>query len=358
MADFSQNQKLFASALAASSGLDPRTVETWMAAEEPIGASSGYKGTQDWLNVGITDSGPMGQGNSVWKDPVAAGQFTGKWLKGQVSDPGFGTASKGIQGIASTAGADPATQLAAIANSGWASSGYGGAAHLVSLMNQVTGGKPLVLPKGVAGDPLTTLAGSAPKAIPNVKQAQVPTGLFTRLQGLESARNALVGGTGTDPVEQGWKNLQGLIQSNHSTVDQPQPDTTSAQVTKKPSTATLMKPSSTSLKGVVVNSGVNISTGNTGTIAQRLAELGRRMGVSIHVISGYRTPEHSVAVGGFADDPHTKGLALDIGVNGNLRASASQLTNAQLASVGLWRPFDQHGEDPNEINHIQLIGTS
>jgi hypothetical protein len=63
-----------------------------------------------------------------------------------------------------------------------------------------------------------------------------------------------------------------------------------------------------------------------------------------------------VAVGGFADDPHTKGLAEDIGVNSLLRSSAAQITEAELARFGLYRPFDPSG-DPNnsEVNHIQLI---
>ena len=76
----------------------------------------------------------------------------------------------------------------------------------------------------------------------------------------------------------------------------------------------------------------------------------------IYGISGYRTPAHSVAVGGFADDPHTKGEAEDIGVNSLLRSSAAQITEAQLAQYGLYRPFDPSDDPGNtEVNHIQLI---
>jgi Peptidase M15 len=111
------------------------------------------------------------------------------------------------------------------------------------------------------------------------------------------------------------------------------------------------------LKNFVTGS-ADVGPGKTTEIAQRLSELGGKLGVKIYAISAYRTPAHSVAVGGFADDPHTKGLAIDIGVNGLMRASATAITNAQLASVGLWRPFDMNGEDANEVNHIQLIGTA
>jgi hypothetical protein len=78
--------------------------------------------------------------------------------------------------------------------------------------------------------------------------------------------------------------------------------------------------------------------------------------VTIYGISGYRTPAHSVAVGGFADDPHTKGEAEDIGVNSLLRSSAAQISETELGRFGLYRPFDP-SDDPNntEVNHIQLV---
>jgi hypothetical protein len=106
------------------------------------------------------------------------------------------------------------------------------------------------------------------------------------------------------------------------------------------------------MPGFVADPGADVHTGQTAEIARRLGLLGHRLGVTIHAISGYRTPAHSVAVGGFANDPHTKGQAIDIGVNGSSRASAAQLTDAQLASVGLVRPFG----GAQEINHIQLAG--
>ena len=35
-------------------------------------------------------------------------------------------------------------------------------------------------------------------------------------------------------------------------------------------------------------------------------------GIPFVITSGYRTAEHSIEVGGYADDPHTKGLAVDL----------------------------------------------
>ena len=91
-------------------------------------------------------------------------------------------------------------------------------------------------------------------------------------------------------------------------------------------------------------------------LTARLDALGKALGVTIYGISGYRTPAHSVAVGGYAHDPHTQGKAEDIGVNSLLRSSAAQISEAEFARFGLYRPFDPSG-DPNntEVNHIQLI---
>jgi hypothetical protein len=108
--------------------------------------------------------------------------------------------------------------------------------------------------------------------------------------------------------------------------------------------------------GFVADPGTIQNVGQLPLLTSRLDALGRALGVTIYGISGYRTPAHSVAVGGFADDPHTKGLAEDIGVGSLLRSSAAQISEAELARFGLYRPFDPSG-DPNntEVNHIQLI---
>ncbi len=111
--------------------------------------------------------------------------------------------------------------------------------------------------------------------------------------------------------------------------------------------------------GFIPDPGTSQTQGQLPLLTARLDALGKSLGLTIYGISGYRTPAHSVAVGGFADDPHTKGLAEDIGVGSLLRSSAAQITEAQLAQFGLYRPFDP-SDDPNntEVNHIQLIPSS
>jgi hypothetical protein len=108
--------------------------------------------------------------------------------------------------------------------------------------------------------------------------------------------------------------------------------------------------------GFVADPGTTQDVGQLPELTARLNALGRALHVTIYGISGYRTPAHSVAVGGFADDPHTKGEAEDIGVNSLLRSSAARISEAQLAHYGLYRPFDPTDDPANtEVNHIQLI---
>ena len=108
--------------------------------------------------------------------------------------------------------------------------------------------------------------------------------------------------------------------------------------------------------GFTPDPGTQQTQGQLPLLTAQLNALGKALGVTIYGISGYRTPAHSVAVGGFANDPHTRGQAEDIGVGSLLRSSAAQISEAELAKFGLYRPFDP-SDDPNnsEVNHIQLI---
>jgi hypothetical protein len=132
------DQQQFASELAAQTGLDPTVVSAWLLAEESGGAAQSRQAqnNNDWLNIGYTDSGTYGSADSVWSNPVTAADATAGWLKGQNTIPGYGTASSGIQAILNTAGQPASAQIAALQNSGWASSGY---PSLPSLYQQVAG---------------------------------------------------------------------------------------------------------------------------------------------------------------------------------------------------------------------------
>jgi peptidoglycan hydrolase CwlO-like protein len=92
--------------------------------------------------------------------------------------------------------------------------------------------------------------------------------------------------------------------------------------------------------------GTNYSVGEEPTLAEHLNALGIALHLHLIGISGYRTPQHSVEVGGFADDPHTRGEASDTpGVEG--------VPQATLARFGLIRPFSGAAE----ADHIQLLGS-
>ena len=89
--------------------------------------------------------------------------------------------------------------------------------------------------------------------------------------------------------------------------------------------------------------GTNYSVGNEPEIARRLDRLGKALNLHLIGISGYRTPSHSVEVGGFANDPHTRGEASDTpGVEG--------VGEGTLNRFGLTRPFP----GAHEADHIQL----
>ena len=132
------DQQRFASRLSADTGLDSGVVSAWLLAEESGGAATSRQSVNnnDWLNIGYTDGGTYGSADSIWSDPVAAADATAGWLKGQNTIPGYGAASSGVQGILSTAGQAPQSQIAALQSSGWASSGY---PDLGSLYQQVAG---------------------------------------------------------------------------------------------------------------------------------------------------------------------------------------------------------------------------
>jgi peptidoglycan hydrolase CwlO-like protein len=93
--------------------------------------------------------------------------------------------------------------------------------------------------------------------------------------------------------------------------------------------------------------GTNYSVGSEPQIAARLDALGRALHLHLIGISGYRSPQHSVEVGGFANDPHTRGEASDTpGIEG--------VPEATLERFGLTRPFGGAAE----ADHIQLLGSA
>jgi peptidoglycan hydrolase CwlO-like protein len=93
--------------------------------------------------------------------------------------------------------------------------------------------------------------------------------------------------------------------------------------------------------------GTDYGYGDEPTIAGRLDKMCRALHIHCIGLSGHRTPEHSVEVGGFPNDPHTRGEASDTpGVEG--------VSESTLNQYGLTRPFGGAAE----ADHIQLAGSS
>jgi peptidoglycan hydrolase CwlO-like protein len=85
------------------------------------------------------------------------------------------------------------------------------------------------------------------------------------------------------------------------------------------------------------------SVGQEPILAARLDQLAKALQLHLTGISGYRSPQHSVAVGGFPNDPHTRGEASDTpGVEGVPESTLNQFC--------LTRPFGGAAE----ADHIQL----
>lgn len=98
------------------------------------------------------------------------------------------------------------------------------------------------------------------------------------------------------------------------------------------------------LSAADIAAGGNYTDNQEPLIAQRLDALGKSLHIDLMGISGYRTPAYSVSVGGFADDPHTKGEASDT-------QGAQTIPEATLEKFGLTRPFPGAAE----ADHIQLL---
>lgn len=93
------------------------------------------------------------------------------------------------------------------------------------------------------------------------------------------------------------------------------------------------------------------------TLLQKLNQLGRLLGVKIQVISGYRAPGYSASVGGYANDPHARGVAVDAYINGvpigSYKGAVATLKQLGLES-GAQPGFYRGKSDPE---HVQVPGS-
>jgi len=173
------NQQTFAREFARGTGLDPGVVGSWLLAEQSGSAAHYYegKGYNNWLNIANTDSGPAsGAHSSVWRNPVSAARESANWMRGQgrIAHE-YGAPATGIRNILHTAGQGKDAEINAIANSGWASSGYNGGSTLRQLYNELggeraklmAGASRMVVPKISAA--AEAVRRGAPSAEPGMK---------------------------------------------------------------------------------------------------------------------------------------------------------------------------------------------
>lgn len=107
-----------------------------------------------------------------------------------------------------------------------------------------------------------------------------------------------------------------------------------------------------SYSNIVTDPGVNISRVDP-KLLNAINSVARQHGVKVTINSGWRSPAHSVAVGGFANDPHTRGIAVDAYVNGR--------PIGQVFGPSVWSALGvQSGDVPNFYNgrpdpeHLQI----
>src|SRR4051812_32541500 len=186
---FTPGQLAFISRYAKDTGLNQQVVAAQVFNEmnNQSAAQRQAAGNHNWLNIGWTDSGQKGTGNKLWMDPLTAADASARWVKGEWDVPGFGRAAPGIQGILKSVGQGPAAQIAALQNSGWASSRY---PNLPSVFQTVNGVKLPNVP--AAGVP----ASSTPPPAAPPFQAPAPAASMPQAPNITGA---VLGSLGKGP---------------------------------------------------------------------------------------------------------------------------------------------------------------
>lgn len=88
---------------------------------------------------------------------------------------------------------------------------------------------------------------------------------------------------------------------------------------------------------------------------QRLIDLREYLAFPLPITSGYRCPEHNLAVGDSgASGPHTTGRAVDIAVS---RERASRLVKAALGMGFMGIGLKQHGPESGRFVHVDTLAS-
>ena len=87
----------------------------------------------------------------------------------------------------------------------------------------------------------------------------------------------------------------------------------------------------------------------------KLIQLRETIGFPLPITSGYRCPEHNLAVGDSgASGPHTTGCAVDIAVS---RDRATRLVRLALGMGFLGIGLKQHGPESGRFVHLDTVAT-
>jgi len=322
-------QEEFAAELSKASGIPPKLAGEWVRQESGASAAGvgGEAGEQNELGVGYP-AHPTSFSQSPYFNhttPKKAADATAKWMEGKIGGEYGYQAASSIQGIP------------ALAKSG---------ASEEEIRNYIEGpsewGTGDIAQSGVTATP----GKSNPKAVQKFKAARKTA----KELGLKVAKPKESAGVAVPYKAFGQhvqKDLHAVVRSKGF-----KDDNSTAPITIKGANG------GTLIREVQGSSGVAsvIDVNKEPEIAARLLLLSAKRNEPVYVLSGYRTPAQAVSVGGFADDPHTKGEAADIGVGSPSIAGAEQVTEAEYNSVGLYRPFGtDHGGSSTENNHVQLL---
>jgi hypothetical protein len=120
-----QGQKKFVRAFSKRTGINPRVAGAWVLSEmsDSFAKRREAEGNHNWLNINYNDSGPGPiTKDAAWSNPRSAAKASAEFLKGKRWGAGANIPSI----LPRSRGASDEEQIQAIAESGWASSGYEG----------------------------------------------------------------------------------------------------------------------------------------------------------------------------------------------------------------------------------------
>lgn len=322
------DQEEFAKYFAKYTGLDPQFVGNWVAAEGggSAGGGAGEAGLQNWLGVRYPGEQTAYSQSHFNGSAKQGAKEAAEWLKGEGDSAGTADeAAASIQEFKNMTNSSPQELVEYLeGGSGW---GTGS----ISLDNIAYEGN-----EG-SGD------AKSKKALGAVEAKLTKLGVDpAKIAELESGTKQFV-----VPYKAFGKHVAKDLHRVTSSKGYTDDSSTTPIVIHGAHGGTL-------IREVQGSSGVAsvIDKNKDPEIAARLLLLSAKTGKTIYVLSGYRTPEQAVSVGGYADDPHTKGEAFDIGVEGKTVSSADSISTAEYESVGLYR-FAPGSS--TEANHVELL---